>query len=169
MQIYTADYWIDKLKLQAHPEGGYYRQVYVSTETIPGNALPGRFTGDRPFSTSIFFLLKSKEVSLFHRVKSDEIWHYYTGSSLVLSTLEKDAGLQQYILGPDPENNQDFQRTISAGSWMAAEVIDSNSFTLVGCTVAPGFVFEDFELAAREKLLVEFPAHRDLITKFTTG
>ncbi len=169
MQIYTADYWIDKLKLQAHPEGGYYRQVYVSTETIPGTALPGRFAGDRPFSTSIFFLLKSKEVSLFHRVKSDEIWHYYTGSSLVLSTLEKDAGLQQYVLGPDPENNQDFQRIISAGSWMAAEVIGSNSFTLVGCTVAPGFVFEDFELAPREKLLVEFPAHRDLITKFTTG
>jgi predicted cupin superfamily sugar epimerase len=167
MATESAAYWIEKLNLLPHPEGGYYRETYRSTETIPAGGLPNRFAGARNFSTAIYFLLRSHDRSLFHRIKSDELWHYYAGSPLSLYVLN-DHGLTRHRLGADPENGESLQVTIPAGSWFGALVDENESFTLSGCTVAPGFDFSDFEFGDRASLLKTFPAHQHIIEKLTT-
>jgi len=161
-----ADYWIQNLKLQPHPEGGFYKETYRSPENIPGSGLPDRFKGDRSFSTAIYFLLRSEDRSLFHRIKSDELWHYHAGSALSISVLD-DRGLTVYTLGPDLEKGESLQIVIPAGCWFGAKVDRENSYTLSGCTVAPGFDFQDFELADRSTLFKTFPAHHSIIEKLT--
>ncbi len=144
-----SDYWIERLGLIEHPEGGYFRETFKSSDVMNMDALPDRYTGDRTASTAIFFLLKSGQVSLFHRLKSDEVWHFYTGSPLILHVLDPDKGYQQKYLGSDLENGQSFQIIIESGKWFGGTVLHENSYTLVGCTVAPGFEFVDFEVGRR--------------------
>ena len=86
----SAEYWVSHLNLQPHPEGGFYKETYRSKESIPENGLSGEFKGSRNFSTAIYFLLRSKDRSLFHRIRSDELWHFHDGSSLTIYILEKD-------------------------------------------------------------------------------
>ncbi len=162
-----AQYWIKKLKLVKHPEGGYFREVYRSDELISKKHLPNRYSSFRAFSTSIFFLLKSDEFSAFHRLKSDEIWHFYDGSPLLLYMIDLNGKLTTIKAGRNPDNNEVLQIIIPKGFWFAAEVTVNNSFSLVGCTVSPGFDFEDFELARREELITKFPRHKSLIEKLT--
>ncbi len=165
----TAQYWIDKLGLQAHPEGGYFAEVYRSAEQIPVEGLPARYRGPRRFGTSIYFLLKQDRFSAFHRITSDESWHYYTGSSQVdLYVLSPGGKLSHHRLGPDWEAGERFQATVPAEHWFAAQVgRQPGDFALVGCTVAPGFDFADFELAEQAALVEQFPAHRALIERLT--
>lgn len=163
----TAQYWIDRLNLQAHPEGGYFSEVYRSDEVIAGTALPDRFSSDHNIATSIYFLLKSGEPSKFHRILSDETWHFYAGSPLSIHLLDHTAGYRTLPLGPDFDNGYRFQQTVPRNVWFGATVDLPNSFSLVGCTVAPGFAFEDFELAERTSLLAEFPDHSEIIKKLT--
>ncbi|NOT75553.1 MAG: cupin domain-containing protein [Cyclobacteriaceae bacterium] len=162
----NAQYWITQLKLQSHPEGGFFKETYRSIESIWATALPDRYADSRSFSTAIYFLLRSEDKSLFHRIKSDEIWHFHAGSALTIYVLNKD-GLSEQKLGPEPENGDSLQVVIPAGSWFGAIVNKPDSFTLAGCTVAPGFDFDDFELANSEKLLKEFPDHSQIIKKLT--
>lgn len=162
----TAEYWITNLKLLAHPEGGFYKEMYRSAETIPMEGLPGRFPGKRNFSTAIYFLLRSQDRSLFHRIKSDELWHFYAGSSLSIYVLN-GGDLDIHRLGPDPEKGESFQLVIPANCWFGAMVNEPNSYTLAGCTVAPGFDFRDFEFADRATLLDEFPKEKSIIKKLT--
>lgn len=157
---------IDDLKLMPHPEGGYYSEVYRSDEYYRPELLPSRYSGKRNFSTLIYFLLSGEDISLFHRLKSDEIWHFYSGSNIILHCLNTD-GYNQIFLGNDSSNNISFQYVIKHGTWFAAEVADNNSYALVGCSVSPGFDFDDFELAERKQLIAEFPDYKNLITKFT--
>ena len=163
-----ADYWINKLGLEKHPEGGYFKEVYRSRELIPQNALPDRYGGPRSFGTSIYFLLRGQEVSKLHRIKSDELWHYYTGSSLTVHVLDLDPQgvYTTERLGGEPEKGEVFQTKIDAGCWFGASVDDSESFSLVGCTVSPGFDFDDFELGDREELLRLYPVHTSVIERF---
>jgi predicted cupin superfamily sugar epimerase len=163
----SAQYWIEKLKLSKHPEGGYFREVYRSDEFISKKHLPGRYSSFRSFSTSIYFLLKSDEFSAFHRLKSDEIWHFYDGSPLLLYVIDPKGKLTTIKTGPNPGNNEMLQVVIPKGFWFAAEVSVKDSFSLIGCTVSPGFDFEDFELAGREKLTAKFPQHKELIERLT--
>jgi predicted cupin superfamily sugar epimerase len=163
----SAEYWIDKLDLKAHPEGGYYREVYRSPEKIPSSALADRFTGPRVYSTSIYFLLKDDEFSAFHRIKSDEIWHFYAGSPLTLHTIDPAGDHCEILLGPDPETGESFQVIIPEGSWYGASLSLPNTYALVGGTVAPGFDFEDFEIADRSDLTESFPDHNELIRQLT--
>jgi predicted cupin superfamily sugar epimerase len=163
----SAEYWIDKLDLKAHPEGGYDREIYRSPETIPSSALPDRFTGPRVFSTSIYFLLKDDEFSALHRIKSDEIWHFYAGSPLTLHVIDPAGNHLTFLLGPDPDAGESFQVVIPAESWYGALLSAPNTYALVGGTVAPGFDFEDFELGDRSDLIRSFPVHRDMIRKLT--
>src|SRR5882672_4592772 len=100
-----AEYWIEQLGLQPHPEGGFYMETYRSVETIPQNGLPPRFTGPRSFSTAIYFLLRSQDRSLFHRIKSDELWHWHGGSTLSIYVLNKH-GLTIHQLGENPEKKE---------------------------------------------------------------
>lgn len=173
----TADEWIDRLGLEKHPEGGWFREVYRAPETVPATALPSRFGVAHPFSTSIYFLLRGDEFSALHRLKADEVWHFYAGSTLTLHVIAPDGTLRQTTIGPgdgpesgvrSPESIGMFQAVVPAGCWFGATVAgDARSFALVGCTVAPGFIFEDFELGDRGQLLKQFPQHRELIERLT--
>jgi predicted cupin superfamily sugar epimerase len=165
----SAQYWIDHLGLTPHPEGGFYRETYRSSESVPGEALPSRFAGDRAFSTAICFLLRSHERSALHRIASDELWHFYAGAPLTVHTID-DAGTHGMLhLGPEPASNQAFQVVVPAGVWFGATVDRPDSFSVVGCTVAPGFDFADFELAVRSDLVGRYPQHRDIIERLSSG
>ncbi|MBN2173055.1 MAG: cupin domain-containing protein [Bacteroidales bacterium] len=164
---YEASYWINKLKLQKHPEGGYFREVYRSGEVIHKKSLPERYSGFRNFSTSIYFLLESHDFSAFHRIKSDETWHFYSGAPITLFIIRPDGKLFEITLGNDPEKNQVLQFVVGKNYWFAAKVIQNNSYSLVGCTVAPGFDFDDFEMGKKLELLKRFPQHSKLIQLLT--
>lgn len=159
----TADFWIQELNLQPHPEGGFFREVYRSGEK-PG-LLPSRYEGERNFATSIFFLLTGSDISAFHRIASDENWHFYAGCPMILYTLEENSGLKKIVLGNDPRKRQYLQYSIPHGTWFGGHPLDEKGYSLMGCTVAPGFDFSDFELGEFEKLSGVFPEHMELIRK----
>jgi len=160
----TADDWIERLRLEKHPEGGWFRETYRSAESLPDVTLPS-FTVTHPLSTAIYFLLRRGEFSALHRLKADEVWHFYTGSPLTLHVIAPDGALSEIALGCTAS----FQTVVPAGHWFGAtlEGRSVNAFALVGCTVAPGFAFEDFELAGRADLIARFPQHRALIQRLT--
>lgn len=163
----TAQYWIDKLSLIAHPEGGYYYESYRSELSIAREALPPEFDGSRLVSTAIYFLLEGENFSAFHRLRSDELWHFYAGSSIVVHVIEPNGGHSEIQLGGNPERGEVFQAAVKAGCWFASQVRDRRSFALAGCTVAPGFDFADFELGKRSELVKLYPQHRELIERLT--
>ena len=154
----TAKDWIKKLNLQPHPEGGYYKEVYRSDEEMVAELLPGDRSGVRSVSTAIYFLLEGNDFSAFHRIKSDEIWHFYAGQSLTIYAIDERGLLIEYPLSQETP-----MQIIPKNNWFGAKLKDKNSFALVGCTVAPGFDFGDFEMGKKEKLLSEFPNYKELI------
>lgn len=165
MPVRTASFWIDRLNLQPHPEGGFFRQTYKSQVSLPRNALP--HAGRRSASTAIYFLLDGKNFSAFHRLRSDEMWHFYAGVPLAVHVIDRAGNYSKHVLGPEPDAGQSFQAVVPADSWFASHVEDRSSYSLVGCTVAPGFEFEDFELAHRKELIALYPQYRDLIETLT--
>jgi len=158
---------VNKLELLPHPEGGFFKEVYRSNEIINNKELPERFSGDRNFGTSIYYLLDKKQFSTFHKLKSDETWHFYYGSPLFLHVIDENGNHKKIILGNDLAKNQVFQFTVLRNCWFAAEVADKNSFSLIGATVAPGFDFNDFEIGKREELILKFPEYKELIERIT--
>jgi predicted cupin superfamily sugar epimerase len=165
----AAEYWIDKLGLKHHPEGGYFKEVYRADEEIVQSALPERYSGKRSFATSIYFLLTGKQFSAFHRIKTDETWHFYHGLGLELFLLTHNGSLEKHLMGPEYESGERFQITIPRDHWFAARTTSKDGYALVGCTVSPGFHFEDFELADRKILLQEYPQHTDIINELAIG
>lgn len=162
-----SGYWISKLGLLKHPEGGYYREIYKCPEMITDAELTVKFEGKRNLSSSIYFLLPSGEVSHFHRLKSDELWYFHAGSPLTIYVIDKNGSLQEFKLGLDLEKGEFPQVIIPAGSIFGAEAIGENSYALVGCMVSHGFDFRDFELFTRENLLDMYPQHEKVILKLT--
>lgn len=158
-----SNYWVKKLKLEPHPEGGWFKEVYRSKETIDDSALPGRFTGSRNYSTAIYYLLEEGDYSAFHRIQSDELWHFYDGDDLEIIEITPPGVLTKHILGIGTSLNALPQITIAAKSWFAARPL--GQYTLTGCTVSPGFDFQDFEMASRQTLLSEFPQHKGIIER----
>lgn len=165
--LQSAKHWIDTLGLIPHPEGGYYRETYRSGLSIAQQALPSQFTGPRLVSTAICFLLEGNNFSAFHRLRSDELWHFYAGGPLVVHVIDEQGGHSEILVGNDPEAGEWPQEVVKAGAWFASRVRDPESFALVGCTVAPGFDFEDFELGKRSELIKLYPQHRQLIEELT--
>lgn len=163
----TANQIIELLDLQEHPEGGYFKETYRSEGVIPNSALESKFVGDRNQSTGIYFLLTSEKFSAFHKINQDEMWHFYKGTSLKLHTISSEGNYSFIIIGNDLERGEVPQHTVKGGDWFAAEVITENSYTLVGCTVAPGFDFADFVLPSAEELIKEFPQHSEIIHRLT--
>jgi uncharacterized protein len=163
----TAKYWIDKLGLEPHPEGGYFRQTYRSEVAIAREALPVGFGGSRPVSTAICFLLEGENFSAFHRLRSDELWHFYAGATVKVHVIEEGGGYSEILLGRDAEAGEVFQAVVKAGCWFGSRVRDGKSWSLVGCTVAPGFDFEDFEMAPRDEFVRLYPQHREVIERLT--
>jgi len=162
-----AKYWIENLRLEPHPEGGYFRQTYRSEVMIAREALPPEFTGARAASTAIYFLLEGKNFSGFHRLRSDEVWHFYAGSPVMVYVIDPEGRHSSILLGNDFEAGQAFQAVVRAGYWFASHVADWESWAVVGCTVAPGFDFQDFEMGKRAELVARFPQHRELIERLT--
>jgi hypothetical protein len=165
----TAKDWITKLELIPHPEGGYFREVYRSNEKINVNGLPSRYLAERTFATSIYYLLESGQFSSFHKLKSDETWHFYTGSPIIIYLISRSGHFKKVILGNEIDKNQLLQYTIERETWFAAEPLEKHSFSLVGCNVYPGFEFDDFELGKRDHLLASFPEHSELILRLTNS
>lgn len=158
---------IDLYELVPHPEGGWYKETYRSEGSISANALTDGFKGDRSFSTAIYFLLGEHDFSAFHRIKSDECWHFYAGDPLTVYVLLNSGELSQIELGNDISKGQRFQYTVPANCWFASRPSIGSVFSFVGCTVAPGFDFADFELAKAESLSELFPKHEMLIRELT--
>ena len=165
--MHSADYWIHHLQLTSHVEGGAFREWYRSELAAPKNLLPPGFAGNRNFCTAIYFLLKEKQFSAFHKIQSDEIWHFYYGDALEIYEIESNGNLLIHHLGANPEKGETFQCVIQAGNWFASRVAKGGSYSLVGCTVSPGFDFADFELAKRDELIKQFPLHAGLIEELT--
>lgn len=161
----NAQYWVDHLELSPHPEGGYYRATYKADLTIPQSVLPSAFRGNRSVSTAIYFLLQRTDFSAFHRIAADEVWHFYAGNSLIVYVIDRAGSLSELQLGSD--SGETFQAVVKAGCWFASRLKKPEGFALVGCTVAPGFEFEDFEMAERADLIRAYPAHRQLIEELT--
>lgn len=157
--------YIKQLGLIKHPEGGYFKEVYRSGEIIRQKHLPKRYKSARNFSTSIFFLLEGKQFSSFHKLQSDELWHFYDGSIVLIYVIDKQGNLSVNKLGNEKQCS--FQITIKKGNWFAAEIENKKSFSLFGCTVSPGFDFEDFEIGMRSNLIKNFPLQKKIITRLT--
>jgi uncharacterized protein len=162
-----AAYWVEKLNLSRHPEGGYFRQTFRADELMNKAHLPERFSGPRVLSTAIYYLLPGDEVSWLHRLKADEVWHFHTGSALSLYIIDPQGQLAQMWLGANFERGEAFQAAIKAGHWFGAIVEDPSSYSLIGCTVSPGFEYEDFELGDRNFLIERYPQYRSIIEKLT--
>jgi len=169
--MYTAGYWIEKLNLQVYPNGGCFRETYRAVECIPAEALPERFSvpqcGLHAFSTAIYFLLEGEQFSPLHRLKADEVWHFYAGNGLTIHMFHPDGGYTCAALGSDPDQGQAFQVVVPAGCWFGATLDHPGSYCLAGCTVAPGFEVSDFEPADGAMLVIQYPAQKDLIEHLT--
>lgn len=153
-----ASYWIEKLKMSSHPEGGYFKEEYRpdSWKAISG------YPADRRVLTTIYYLLKDADFSAFHRIKSPESWFFHKGEPLLIYSFE-EGGLVCRELS-DQEGGQ-LQITIEPDTWFAARLKDEEGFVLVSCAVAPGFEYKDFELAEKDKLVALYPLEKDIINQ----
>jgi predicted cupin superfamily sugar epimerase len=163
----TVDGLVSSLGLLPHPEGGFYRETYRSPEVLAAAALPARFRGDRAMSTAIYFLVPHGAFSALHRIQSDEVWHFYRGAALEIVCIDPDGTRRDIRLGPDLDAGDVPQAVVAAGTWFGSRPVGAGEYALVGCTVAPGFDFADFELAVRAELTARFPAHAGVIAALT--
>ena len=158
---------INQLDLKAHPEGGYFKETYRSEGSIKVDSLDKSYNGERNYSTCIYFLLTSDNFSTLHRIKQDEIWHFYDGSPIRLHIITEKGEHTTHSIGKDISNNELPQFIVPGGCWFAAEVKEQDSYSLVGCSVSPGFSFEDFELKSQKELIKIFPHLAPIITQLT--
>ncbi|NIN66651.1 MAG: cupin domain-containing protein [Anaerolineae bacterium] len=166
----SADEIIERLGMQPHPEeGGYFVQTYKSEELISKLALPDRYPSPRAFGTAIFYLLTPDTFSALHRLASDEIFHFYLGDPVTMLQLHLDGSSQVATLGQDILAGQELQVVVPRGTWQGSLLNEGGEFALLGCTVSPGFEYEDYEAGSREEFLVQYPAHRELILRLTAA
>lgn len=165
MKTDTAAYWVSKLGLLPHPEGGFYKSTYASQEETTDEQLSVDFEGTRKLYTSIYFLLTSENVSHFHRLKSDELWYYHAGSSLTVHVIKEDGTYAEIQLGMDLEKGEVPQALVPKNSIFGSSVKEEGTCSLVGCMVSPGFEFKDFELFTQKELLETYPQHEAIIMK----
>lgn len=158
---------IKNLELKPHPEGGYYKETYRSEGFISHQSIQDTFNGDRSYSTGIYFLLTSDTFSALHRIKQDEMWHFYDGGTLLVHVITAEGNYYKITLGKDFENGEVPQAVVPAGAWFGASVKNKDDFSFVGCTVSPGFDFNDFELAKEKELLLRYPKYSTIIKALT--
>lgn len=154
------NYWIQKLELQVHPEGGFYREILRSEDLINSD-----FHRQKSLYTSIYYLLDSDTKSFCHRLKSDEVWYYHQGASVTLYLIDENGDWSIKVCGP--KENEDLSVLIPKNTWFGARVTDIDSFVLVSCIVSPGFDFIDFEMIDRNELIEMFPQHKEGIIQYT--
>lgn len=160
----TVSEYVKLLELNPHPEGGWFKEVYRSSGIHSDGV---HFPAGRCFGTAIYFLIEQSNFSAFHKILSDEIWHFYNGEPLEVIEINSQGELKKTIVGNNLHQGQVFQYTVPAGVWFASRVYGSGKFSLVGCTVSPGFEFRDFELGSRDLLTKQFPLHVEIINALT--
>lgn len=166
IRVLKADDVITMLHLQPHPrERGYYVETYRSSESIGQAEIPLRYQGSRSFSTAIYFLLKAGGFSEIHRLQSDEIFHFYLGSTVELLALDSNGKGRLIRLGNNINNGEVPQHVIPRGCWQGMRC--TGDFALLGCTVAPGFEYTDYESAERQALINVYPDWTDWIRRLT--
>ena len=165
MNQQDPQYYISKLGLEPHPEGGYFKRTFESQEQITDQELTVDFEGKRMLYTSIYFLLTSNDVSHFHRLQSDELWYYHAGSPLSVHMIDENGEYTEHKLGLDLENGEVPQVLVPKNTIFGSSVKDRETFSLVGCMVSPGFEYQDFELFTQEELLLKYPQHKEIIMK----
>lgn len=163
----TAQTYIDAFQMQAHPEGGFFRETCRSDQLVEVTVADDCTAVRRNVATGIYFLLEAGNFSAFHKIKSDEMWHFYAGQVLEILELKATGELLCTRLGPNILQGDAHQYVVRANTWFASRVAAGSAFSLVGCTVAPGFDFTDFCLADRDALLENFPQHGQIIAKLT--
>ena len=152
-----------ELGLHPHPEGGYYKETYRSSESTI-------FHGSekiRNYLTDIYFLLLQNNFSGFHRIKSDELWNFYEGDPILVHCIHPNGEYKLFTLGNDLKAGMNFKATVTKGTWFASESVGKLGYGLCGCSVSPGFYFEDFEMAERYQLIELYPQHKEIITRLT--
>jgi predicted cupin superfamily sugar epimerase len=155
----NAAYWIDHLNLQPHPEGGFYKEVFRSAQDILRTTSPNI----KQACTSIYYLLEGTDYSGFHRIASDEIWYFHKGAPLHIHAIDRQGTYIVHELSDIPTGN--LSVVISAGQWFAAELPAKTGYVLVSCAVAPAFDFNEFEMAEKEDLLLQYPQHTAVIER----
>ena len=155
----NADYWIQHLKMEKHPEGGFYKSSFVSGDKFE----PATHTEPRQFYTSIYFLLRSQDVSHFHRLKSDELWYFHAGSPLTVHMIDEEGTYRQSKIGLNIEIGESLQVMVPKGSIFGSTVDQPDDYSLVGCMVSPGFDFADFEFFTQQQLMADYPQHEKII------
>ncbi|MDB1924326.1 cupin domain-containing protein [Clostridium tertium] len=153
----NAEYYIKNLEMLPHVEGGYFKESFLSEEKVREN---------KNLWSSIYFLLRTGEVSNFHRLKSDELWYYHDGEALTIYMISPEGELITKQLGINIEKGEVPQALVPKG-YIFGSAMNNDGFSLVGCMVAPAFEYEDFELFEREYLLNLYPKHKDIIIKLT--
>ncbi len=161
----TAAEVIRMLNLKPHPEGGYYAETYRSAEQLEAGHLPARYSGSRSVSTAIYYLLVPGTCSSMHRIKSDELFHFYLGDPVEMLLLHPDGSGETVILGSDIVSGMLPQVTVPRGVWQGSVLRNGGEFALMGTTVAPGFDFSDFETGSRDTLIGTYPDFAAMITR----
>ena len=158
----------DLLKMKPLPvEGGYFSETYRSKDALPASALPGSYPGERAISAAIYYMLTPDTFSALHRLRGDEIYHFYLGDPVEMLQLKPGGTGEAVLLGQDVAAGMRLQHVVPAGTWQGARLAPGGKFALLGTTMAPGFEFADFELGDRAMLSERFPQFREMIRQLT--
>lgn len=157
--MYSEKYFIEQLKMEEHPEGGYYYSKHVSEQLMETPV------GNRAQYTSIYFLLRSEDISHLHRLQFDEVWYYHAGSALTVHMIHPDGTYEAQKLGLNIAAGEQPQIIVPKHTIFGSSVEDDNTFSLVGCMVSPGFDYADFELFTQAELINQYPEHTSVIKK----
>ncbi len=164
----TAQELIEKLGLKPHKEGGWFAEAWRAPERLAVNALPPRYSGARSLSTAIYYLITPQSFSRLHRLRSDELFHFYLGDPVEFLLLTPDGKGTTTIVGPDVMAGQVPQLVVRRGTWQGARLVPGGRFALLGTTMAPGFEYDDFEEGRRPELVAAFPAFRRTIEELSS-
>lgn len=165
----TAEELIEKLGLKPHKEGGWFAEVYRAPEKLAAKALPPGYPGARSLSTAIHYLITPKSFSRLHRLRSDEIFHFYLGDPVEFLLLSPEGKGKTAIVGPDIASGQRPLLVVPRGTWQGARLVKGGKFALLGTTMAPGFEYDDYEQARRSKLVEAFPAFEKIIGELSSS
>lgn len=162
-----AETIIRQLNLIPHPEGGYYRETHRSTQTIPSAALLNDYDGERSVSTAIYYLITKDSFSALHRIRSDELFHFYGGDPVSMIQIHPNGQQDTFTLGCRIDQGDTPQVLVPQNTWQGLKLNPGGEYALLGCTVAPGFDFKDFQMGSRADLMEQFPMHRSVIREYT--
>jgi hypothetical protein len=166
--VLTVSQIKDLLKLQPLPfEGGFFAEIYRSTHKLPSGALPSGYPDERSLSTAIYYLLTPENFSAMHRLRGDEVYHFYLGDPVEMLLLKQDGSAEAVLVGPDIAAGMHLQQLVAGGTWQGARLTPGGQFALMGTTMAPGFDPADFELGNRDQLGGQYPRYSPLIAMLT--